>query len=250
MNDELLSQLTGIPLKQIQIYNPQQKQQAMAMAKKNPKWDQFQDNINKHSMELSGQSMKGLGYTPGLQGWSKAYTSNYKFKKPQPKYTPRQATEQENLEEIELMKKLNPTYKYEHFESTKDPNRIVVKVTDPYTGEIAEYGASYVDMYGNEIKNPSWEYMGKGGLGEGQSWRKVSGNMRVNGRQVYNSNKPMHSSATSYPVVQQKQVREKVKLQPRNTSSNVTATINREVSKYPGNKNGYVANRAQVATLF
>lgn len=82
MNDEMLSQLTGIPLRQIQTYNPQQKQQIIAMTKKNPKWDQFQDNINKHSMGLSGRSMEGLGYTPGLQGWSKAYTSNYTFEKP------------------------------------------------------------------------------------------------------------------------------------------------------------------------
>lgn len=250
MNDEMLSQLTGIPLRQIQTYNPQQKQQVIAMAKKNPKWDQFQDNINKHSMGLSGRSMEGLGYTPGLQGWSKAYTSNYTFEKPQSKHTPRQLTDAEIQEEVELTKKLNPTYKYEYFASTKDPNRVGVKVTDPYSGEIAEYGASYVDMYGNEVKNPSWEYMGKGGLGEGQSWRKVAGNMRVNGRQVDNSNKPIHSSATSYPVVQQKQVEEKVKLQPRNTPSSVTATISREISKYPGNKNGYVANRAQGSDAF
>lgn len=242
MNDLLISQLTGIPLIQIQTYNPQQKQQAIARAKKSPKWDAFQDNVNRTSMEVSSKSMEGLGYTPGLQGWTKAYTSNYKFEKPQPRYTPRQATEQENLEEIELMKKLNPTYKYEYFASIKDPNRVGVKVTDPYTGEIAEYGASYVDMYGNEIKNPSWEYMGKGALGEGQSWRKVAGNMRVNGRQVDSSNKPVHSSASSYPEVKQTPKLEKRQEKPSEVPTSVVATINRTATRFPGGGRGYSAN--------
>ena len=156
MNDQLISQLTGIPLKQIQSYNPQQKQQVIAMAKKSPKWDAFQDNINRVSMETSSKSMEKLGYTPGLQGWTKSYTTNYKFEKPETKpklvRQPRQLTDQEIQEEIELTKKLNPTYQYEYFASIKDPNRVGVKVTNPVTGEVAEYGASYVDMYGNEIK--------------------------------------------------------------------------------------------------
>lgn len=247
MNDQLISQLTGIPLRQIQSYNPQQKQQVIAMAKKNPKWDTFQDNINKTSMEQSSKSMENLGYTPGLQGWTKSYTSNYQFEKPKPKLVrqPRQLTDQEIQEEVELTKKLNPTYQYEHFASTKDPNRVGVKVTNPVTGEVAEYGASYVDMYGNEIKNPSWEYMGKGALGEGQSWRKVAGNMRVNGRQVDDSNKPVHSSASSYP--EPKQEKQTPKLEKRQEKSSevptsVVATINRTAARFPGGGGGYSAN--------
>lgn len=249
MNDQLISQLTGIPLKQIQSYNPQQKQQVIAMAKKNPKWDAFQDNINKASMETSSKSMESLGYTPGLQGWTKSYTPNYKFEKPttKPKLVrqPRQLTDQEIQEEVELTKKLNPTYQYEHFASTKDPNRVGVKVTNPVTGEVAEYGASYVDMYGNEIKNPSWEYMGKGALGEGQSWRKVAGNMRVNGRQVDDSNKPVHSSASSYPESKQEKQTPKVETRQKQSSevpSSVVATINRTAARFPGGGGGYSAN--------
>lgn len=258
MNDQLISQLTGIPLRQIQSYNPQQKQQVIAMAKKNPKWDTFQDNINKDSMEQSSKSMEKLGYTPGLQGWTKSYTSNYQFEKPKPKLVrqPRQLTDQEIQEEVELTKKLNPTYQYEHFASIKDPNRIGVIVTNPITGEKAEYAKSYVDMYGNDIENPSWVYVGKGISGaEGQSWRKVAGNMTVNGRQVDSSNKPIHSSETSYvsPHKETKETKEtkseKPVLQPRQTSS-VTATVSREAAKYPGNKNGYVANRAQGSDAF
>ena len=249
MNDLLISQLTGIPLKQIQSYNPQQKQQAIAMAKKSPKWDTFQDNINKASMETSSRSMEKLGYTPGLQGWTKSYTPNYKFEKPKTKpklvRQPRQLTDQEIQEEIELTKKLNPTYQYEHFASIKDPNRVGVKVTNPVTGEVAEYGASYVDMYGNEIKNPSWEYMGKGALGEGQSWRKVAGNMRVNGRQVDDSNKPVHSSASSYPESKQEKQTPKVETRQKQSSevpSSVVATINRTAARFPGGGGGYSAN--------
>lgn len=247
MNDQLISQLTGIPLRQIQSYNPQQKQQVIAMAKKNPKWDTFQDNINKASMEQSSKSMENLGYTPGLQGWTKSYTSNYQFEKPKSKLIrqPRQLTDQEIQEEVELTKKLNPTYQYEHFASTKDPNRVGVKVTNPVTGEVAEYGASYVDMYGNEIKNPSWEYMGKGALGEGQSWRKVAGNMRVNGRQVDSSNKPVHSSASSYPEVKQVKQTPKVETRQKQSSevpTSVVATINRTAARFPGGGGGYSAN--------
>ena len=84
MNDQLLSQLTGIPLRQIQSYNPQQKQQVIEMAKKSPKWDAFQDNVNRNSMETSSKSMENLGYTPGLNGWTKNFNSNYKFEKPKP----------------------------------------------------------------------------------------------------------------------------------------------------------------------
>lgn len=249
MNDLLISQLTGIPLKQIQSYNPQQKQQVIAMAKKSPKWDTFQDNINKASMETSSKSMEKLGYTPGLQGWTKSYTSNYKFEKPKTKpklvRQPRQLTDQEIQEEVELTKKLNPTYQYEHFASTKDPNRVGVKVTNPVTGEVAEYGASYVDMYGNEIKNPSWEYMGKGTLGEGQSWRKVAGNMRVDGRQVDSSNKPVHSSASSYPEAKQEKQTPKVETPQKQSSevpTSVVATINRTAARFPGGGGGYSAN--------
>lgn len=250
MNDQLISQLTGIPLKQIQSYNPQQKQQVIAMAKKSPKWDAFQDNVNKASMETSSKSMEKLGYTPGLQGWTKTYNTNLKkFEKPEAKpklvKQPRQLTDQEIQEEVELTKKLNPTYQYEHFASTKDPNRVGVKVTNPITGEVAEYGASYVDMYGNEIKNPSWEYIGKGALGEGQSWRKVAGNMRVNGRQVDSSNKPVHSSASSYP--ESKQVKqtpslEKRQEKPSEVPTSVVATINRTAARFPGGGGGYSAN--------
>ena len=249
MNDLLISQLTGIPLKQIQSYNPQQKQQVIAMAKKSPKWDAFQDIINKASMEASSKSMEKLGYTPGLQGWTKSHASNYKFEKPKTKpklvRQPRQLTDQEIQEEIELTKKLNPTYQYEYFASIKDPNRVGVKVTNPITGEVAEYGASYVDMYGNEIKNPSWEYMGKGALGEGQSWRKVAGNMRVNGRQVDTSNKPVHSSASSYPEPKQEKQTPKVETRQKQSSevpSSVVATINRTAARFPGGGGGYSAN--------
>lgn len=247
MNDQLISQLTGIPLKQIQSYNPQQKQQVIAMAKKSPKWDAFQDNINRVSMETSSKSMEKLGYTPGLQGWTKSYTTNYKFEKPETKpklvRQPRQLTDQEIQEEIELTKKLNPTYQYEYFASIKDPNRVGVKVTNPVTGEVAEYGASYVDMYGNEIKNPSWEYMGKGALGEGQSWRKVAGNMRVNGRQVDSSNKPVHSSASSYPESKQETPKlEKRQEKPSEVPTSVVATINRTAARFPGGGGGYSAN--------
>lgn len=251
MNDLLISQLTGIPLKQIQTYNPQQKQQAIAMAKKSPKWDTFQDNVNKASMEVSSKSMENLGYTPGLQGWTKTYNTNLEeFEpktKPKPKLVrqPRQLTDQEIQEEVELTKKLNPTYQYEHFASTKDPNRVGVKVTNPITGEVAEYGASYVDMYGNEIKNPSWEYMGKGALGEGQSWRKVAGNMRVNGRQVDNSNKPVHSSASSYPESKQEKQApklEKRQEKPSEVPTSVVATINRTAARFPGGGGGYSTN--------
>ena len=244
MNDLLISQLTGISLKQIQSYNPQQKQQVIAMAKKSPKWDAFQDNINKASMETSSKSMENLGYTPGLQGWTKAYNTNYKFEKPKLVRQPRQLTDQEIQEEVELTKKLNPTYQYEHFASFRDPNRIGVKVTNPVTGEVAEYGASYVDMYGNEIKNPSWEYMGKGTLGEGASWRKVSGNMRVNGRQVDNSNKPVHSSESSYPESKQEKQVPKVEIRQKQSSevpTSVVATINRTAARFPGG-GGYSAN--------
>lgn len=247
MNDQLISQLTGVPLRQIQSYNPQQKQQVIAMAKKNPKWDTFQDNINKASMEQSSKSMENLGYTPGLQGWTKSYTSNYQFEKPKSKLIrqPRQLTDQEIQEEIKLTKKLNPSYQYEHFASTKDPNRVGVKVTNPITREIAEYGASYVDMYGNEIKNPSWEYMGKGALGEGQSWRKVAGNMKVNGRQVDSSNKPVHSSTSSYPESkQEKQTPGLEKHQEKSSEvpTSVVATINRTAARFPGGGGGYSAN--------
>lgn len=249
MNDQLISQLTGIPLEQIQSYNSQQKQQVIAMAKKNPKWDTFQDNVNRASMEVSSKSMESLGYTPGLQGWTKTYNTNLeKFEpKTKPKLVrqPRQLTDQEIQEGVELTKKLNPTYKYEYFASTKDPNRVGVKVTDPYTGEIAEYGASYVDMYDNEIKNPSWEYMGKGALGEGQSWRKVAGNMRVNGRQVDSSNKPVHSSASSYPEVKQVKQTPKVETPQKQSSevpTSVVATINRTAARFPGGGGGYSAN--------
>lgn len=249
MNDLLISQLTGIPLKQIQTYNPQQKQQAIAMAKKSPKWDTFQDNVNKASMEVSSKSMENLGYTPGLQGWTKTYNTNLEEFKPKTKSKlvrqPRQLTDQEIQEEVELTKKLNPTYQYEYLTSGKNPYRVGVKVTNPVTGEVAEYGASYVDMYGNEIKNPSWEYMGKGALGEGQSWRKVAGNMRVNGRQVDNSNKPVHSSASSYPKSkQEKQVPklEKRQEKPSEVPTSVVATINRTAARFPGGGGGYSAN--------
>lgn len=249
MNDQLLSQLTGIPLRQIQSYNPQQKQQVIEMAKKSPKWDAFQDNVNRNSMETSSKSMENLGYTPGLNGWTKTFNSNYKFEKPkpirQPIRQPRQLTDQEIQEEVALTKKLNPTYQYEHFASTKDPNRVGVKVTNPVTGEVAEYGASYVDMYGNEIKNPSWEYMGKGALGEGQSWRKVAGNMRVNGRQVDSSNKPIHFSASSYPESKQEKQTPKVETRQKQSSevpSSVVATINRTAARFPGGGGGYSAN--------
>lgn len=224
------------------------------MAKQNPKWSQFQDNINMHSMETSSRAMEGLGYTPGLQGWTKAYTSNYKFKKPQSKFNPRQLTDAEIQEAIELTKKLNPTYQYEHFASTKDGNRIGVKVTNPITGEVAEYAKSFVDMYGNEIENPSWMYVGDGTLRTGQSWRKVAGNMTVNGRQVDNSNKPIHSSETKYVSPHKKESKEtkseKPTLQPRQGTSSVTATVSRESAKYPGNTNGYVANRSQGSDAF
>lgn len=247
MNDLLISQLTGIPLKQIQSYNPQQKQQVISMAKKSPEWDTFQDNINKASMETSSKSMEKLGYTPGLQGWTKILYPNYKFEKPKTKLVrqPRQLTDQEIQEEVELTKKLNPTYQYEHFASIKDPNRVGVKVTNPVTGEVAEYGASYVDMYGNEIKNPSWEYMGKGTLGEGQSWRKVAGNMRVDGRQVDSSNKPVHSSASSYPEAKQAKQTPKVEIRQKQSSevpTSVVATINRTAARFPGGGGGYSAN--------
>ena len=247
MNDQLISQLTGIPLRQIQSYNPQQKQQVIAMAKKNPKWDTFQDNINKDSMEQSSKSMEKLGYTPGLQGWTKSYTSNYQFEKPKPKLVrqPRQLTDQEIQEEVELTKKLNPTYQYEHFASVKDPNRIGVIVTNPITGEKAEYAKSYVDMYGNDIENPSWVYVGKGISGaEGQSWRKVAGNMRVDGRQVDSSNKPIHSSASSYPEAKQAKQTPKVETrqkQPSEVPTSVVATINRTAARFPGG-GGYSAN--------
>lgn len=255
MNDYLISQLTGIPLSQVHTFNPQQKQKAIDMAKKNPKWDQFQDSVNRDTMDISSKNMEGLGYTPGLQGWTKTYNNNYKFQKPAPKYSPREATDTKIQQEIELTKKLNPTYQYEHFASIKDPNRIGVRVTNPHTGETAEYAKSFVDMYGNEIKNPDWEYMGNGTLGTGHSWRKTAGNMTVNGRQVDSSNKPIHSSETSYVSSHKENKKtketksEKTVLQPRQTSS-VTATVSREAAKYPGNTNGYVANRAQGSDAF
>ena len=183
MNDLLISQLTGIPLKQIQSYNPQQKQQVIAMAKKSPKWDTFQDNVNKASMEVSSKSMENLGYTPGLQGWTKTYNTNL-----------------------------------EEFEPKTKPKL---------------------------VRQPSWEYMGKGALGEGQSWRKVAGNMRVNGRQVDNSNKPVHSSASSYP--ESKQEKQAPKLdkrqeKPSEVPTSVVATINRTAARFPGGGGGYSAN--------
>lgn len=195
MTDELLSKLTGVPIRQIKRLSEQQRVQLAQIAQKKHKLPKIDTTkADELLQERTTNSINGLIGRYGLSDIIKIPRSTDK-----PKHTPRELTDEEIQAEIELTKKLNPTYQYEHFASTKDPNRVGVKVTNPVTGEVAEYGASYVDMYGNEIKNPSWEYMGKGTLGEGQSWRKVSGTMKVNGQEVDASNKPIHSSATKYP---------------------------------------------------
>ena len=241
MTDELLSKLTGVPIRQIKRLSEQQKVQLVQIAQKKHKLPKIDTTkADELLQKRTTSSINGLVSRYGLSDIIKIPRSTDK-----PKHTPRELTDEEIQAEIELTKKLNPTYQYEHFASTKDPNRVGVKVTNPVTGEVAEYGASYVDMYGNEIKNPSWEYMGKGALGEGQSWRKVAGNMRVNGRQVDDSNKPVYSSASSYPELKQEKQTPKVETRQKQSSevpSSVVATINRTAARFPGGGGGYSAN--------
>ena len=250
MDDKLLSKLTGIPIQQINRYSPQQRAQLVQMLQKTnlPKIDTTK--ADELLQKRTTSSINGLISRYGLSDAIKTPRPTNK-----PKHTPRELTDEEIQAEVELTRQLNPTYQYQHFASIKDPNRVGVIVTNPITGERAEYARSFVDMNGNDIANPQWEYVGNGTLKEGQSWRKVAGNMTVNGRQVDSSNKPIHSSETSYvsPHKETKETKEtkseKPVLQPRQTSS-VTATVSREAAKYPGNKNGYVANRAQGSDAF
>lgn len=249
MDDKLLSKLTGIPIQQINRYSPQQRAQLVQMLQKT--------NLPKIDTTKADELLQKRT-TSSINGLISRYGLSDAIKTPRPtkpKHTPRELTDEEIQAEVALTRQLNPTYQYQHFASIKDPNRVGVIVTNPITGERAEYARSFVDMNGNDIANPQWEYVGNGTLKEGQSWRKVAGNMTVNGRQVDSSNKPIHSSETSYvsPHKETKETKEtkseKPVLQPRQTSS-VTATVSREAAKYPGNKNGYVANRAQGSDAF
>lgn len=249
MDDKLLSKLTGIPIQQINRYSPQQRAQLVQMLQKT--------NLPKIDTTKADELLQKRT-TSSINGLISRYGLSDAIKTPRPtkpKHTPRELTDEEIQAEVALTRQLNPTYQYQHFASIKDPNRVGVIVTNPITGERAEYARSFVDMNGNDIANPQWEYVGNGTLKEGQSWRKVAGNMTVNGRQVDSSNKPIHSSETSYvsPHKENKETKEtkseKPVLQPRQTSS-VTATVSREAAKYPGNKNGYVANRAQGSDAF
>lgn len=249
MDDKLLSKLTGIPIQQINRYSPQQRAQLVQMLQKT--------NLPKIDTTKADELLQKRT-TSSINGLISRYGLSDAIKTPRPtkpKHTPRELTDEEIQAEVALTRQLNPTYQYQHFASIKDPNRVGVIVTNPVTGERAEYARSFVDMNGNDIANPQWEYVGNGTLKEGQSWRKVAGNMTVNGRQVDSSNKPIHSSETSYayPHKETKETKEtkseKPVLQPRQTSS-VTATVSREAAKYPGNKNGYVADRAQGSDAF
>ena len=244
MNDQQLSQLTGIPVEQIATYNQAQRQQLMKVAHKKF-MSPYIDSMNKLAMETESLSMEDAGFEYTPNGWRKIITVKNPGK---PKFRPK-GIPTVSIEGIHPTDVIHDQY----YMSVVDPYRANVTRTQ-YTYDL-DKNKSHIDIqlkvvYNKDVENPSWE--SSNGT---QSWRKIVGTLKVNGAKVDNSNQPIHSSQTSYQSPHkntEQKAEQKVDTKPSSQSKNssVTATINREASKYPGNKNGYVADRAQGSDAF